>query len=358
MFEFTWSRSRWLDAESEFAGSPASEFIRRTPEIQTLKDILKLVAATEEEPSDAAADSDAEGARGPGDDNDPGAGPAPASSAADEVVQEGAPVPGDNGQASTAAGENGQASSVAGENGQASSVAGENGQASSEDLKEVPVAGDGEPAGTAESGVAADPSMVDTQVPMAFMQHGEEEVHEAVIYAASRKLRPPVPAFAYEVPLTSPAPTLPEVAPQAEVRAKSFPVDPPLQESAPALAEVAEEVPATKSSPGPTLSEEPEAAEALPSEVDRRFSISEDSQNPFPNPEEGCMSSDRVDMQVNQMATEPNARTADKVRKLEAGVAFIDVYRYFQAEKKVKRASCDLQRPGFQFDAVHRSGRR
>ena len=25
------------------------------------------------------------------------------------------------------------------------------------------------------------------------------------------------------------------------------------------------------------------------------------------------MSSDRVDMQVNQMATEPNARTADKV---------------------------------------------
>ena len=282
--------------------------VGRTPEIQTLKDILKLVAATEEEPSDAAADSDAEGARGPGDDNDPGAGPAPASSAADEVVQEGAPVPGDNGQASTAAGENGQASSVAGENG----------QASSEDLKEVPVAGDGEPAGTAESGVAADPSMVDTQVPMAFMQHGEEEVHEAVTspvmaYAASRKVRPPVPAFAYEVPLTSPAPTLPEVAPQAEVRAKSFPVDPPLQESAPALAEVAEvpaaksfpvepppqesapvltevapqEVPATKSSPGPTLSEEPEAAEALPSEVDRRFSISEDSQNPFPNPEEG-----------------------------------------------------------------------
>ena len=237
--------------------------VGRTPEIQTLKDILKLVAATEEEPSDAAADSDAEGARGPGDDNDPGAGPAPASSAADEVVQEGAPVPGDNGQASTAAGENGQASSVAGENGQASSVAGEdgqassvageNGQASSEDLKEVPVAGDGEPAGTAESGVAADPSMVDTQVPMAFMQHGEEEVHEAVtspvmVYAASRKLRPPVPAFAYEVPLTSPAPTLPEVAPQAEVRAKSFPVDPPLQESAPALAEVAE-VPAAKSFP-------------------------------------------------------------------------------------------------------------
>ena len=137
-----------------------------------------------------------------------------------------------------------------------------------------------------------------------------------------------------EVPLNESAPTL-EAAPEAEVPATMSPMEVP-PESAPidiaaevpatqsspveevppesAPLEVAAEVPATQSSPvevppeslpievaaevpatqlevppavsAPSLPEDPKDAQVRPN-VERRFSLSEDSQNPFPNPEHG-----------------------------------------------------------------------
>ncbi|CAE6944116.1 unnamed protein product, partial [Symbiodinium sp. CCMP2456] len=228
-----------------------------------------------------------------------------------------------------------------------------------------------------------------------------QESAPTVAEAAAEPEVPATESSALEVPSEESAPTVAEVAAEPEVpAAESSQVEGPPEESAPVTEVAAEAVPAAESSPvpkesaptvpevaaepdpaaesspidvppevsAPTPPEDPEAAQLSP-KVDRRFSVSEDSQNPFPTPEESekveeplvadrpqwdtdaamakikataMMSSDaeyealpqlQSKLRLSYMAV--SATLNPEVRKLEAGTAFFDVWRYFESEKKV-----------------------
>eukprot|EP00439_Symbiodinium_sp_Y106_P048363 s2242_g6.t1 len=322
-----------------------------------LKDILKLVSAAEQ--SEAESESD-------GPDGGPEAGP-DSGAEVEETTQASAA----DGQHST--GELGH-EGVAGSEGAApdeAASAAEFGHEGAVNLAADPV---------------VDPSAVDTQVPTEIMQHGEEHssCEPPVMMHVNKKkrARPPVPAFEtdlatispMEVPLNESAPTL-EAAPEAEVPATMSPMEVP-PESAPI--DIAAEVPATQSSP---VEEVP--PESAPIEVAAEVPATQSS--PVEVPPESLPIEVAAEVPATQLEVPPAAEEpliinrpqwdtdaamakiraeamisteeeyeklpelqsklrlslissdflcVSEVRKLEAGTAFFDVWRYFETEKK------------------------